>query len=165
MPPPVRGLRIICDLGISSLHSNYYLSASHMTNTTSHHISTLKFCGSPPSPHVCSPNAPLPNLSRPTTDDLSTRRYDVIAQSLMFLKAVVRFRDSLHASTVNDDDKFVLLTDIVDKYVKCGSPFEVNIGSKTKGDILENTTRETFLHLPQVCMSISGWCGCGNECS
>ncbi|CAM9279854.1 unnamed protein product, partial [Ectocarpus fasciculatus] len=70
-------------------------------------------------------------------------------ESLMFLKAAVGFRESLHASTANDDDNFVLLTEIVNKYVKGGSPFEVNIDSKTKANILEKTTRETFVQLPQ----------------
>ncbi|CAB1108678.1 unnamed protein product [Ectocarpus sp. CCAP 1310/34] len=71
-------------------------------------------------------------------------------ESLMFLKAVMGFRGSVHASTASDDGNFTLLTDIVQKYVQSGSPFEVNIDSKTKSNILVKITRETFMRLPQV---------------
>ncbi|CAN0471908.1 unnamed protein product, partial [Ectocarpus sp. 12 AP-2014] len=70
-------------------------------------------------------------------------------ESLMFLKAVIGFRGSVHASTANDDDNFAMLTDIVHKYVQSGSSFEVNIDSKTRSNILVKTTRETFIRLPQ----------------
>ncbi|CAM9482538.1 unnamed protein product [Ectocarpus sp. 12 AP-2014] len=70
-------------------------------------------------------------------------------ESLMFLKAVIGFRASVHASTANADDNFALLTDIVHKHVQSGSLFEVNIDSKTKSNILVKTTWETFIQLPQ----------------
>ncbi|CAM9955633.1 unnamed protein product [Ectocarpus sp. 8 AP-2014] len=75
-------------------------------------------------------------------------RKALCSESILFLKAAWAFNDSVYASTANEDTNFALFMDIFDKYIKDGSPFEINIDSKTKSFIMKRTDREAFKQLP-----------------
>ncbi|CAM9445951.1 unnamed protein product [Ectocarpus fasciculatus] len=69
-------------------------------------------------------------------------------ESILFLKAAWAFKTSVRASTANEDVNFALFMNIFDTYIKDGSPFEVNINSKTKSFIMKRTNMEAFKQLP-----------------
>ncbi|CAM9446022.1 unnamed protein product [Ectocarpus fasciculatus] len=75
-------------------------------------------------------------------------RRALCSESILFLKAAWAFNDSVYASTANEDTNFALFMEIFDQYIKDGSPFEVNIDSKTKSFIKTRTNMETFKQLP-----------------
>ncbi|CAN0081572.1 unnamed protein product [Ectocarpus sp. 12 AP-2014] len=75
-------------------------------------------------------------------------RKALCSESILFLKAARAYNDSAYASTANEDTNFALFMDIFDKYIKDGSPFEINIESKTKSFIMRRTDKEAFKQLP-----------------
>ncbi|CAN0335808.1 unnamed protein product, partial [Ectocarpus sp. 12 AP-2014] len=75
-------------------------------------------------------------------------RKALCSESIMFLKAARAYNDSVYASTANADTNFALFMEILDKYIKDGSPFEINIESKTKSFIMRRTDKEAFKQLP-----------------
>lgn len=72
-------------------------------------------------------------------------------QSLQFIVAAAEFKESLATSAIAngkmDFDNFV---STVDKYIKDSSPFEVNIDSKSKRDIMSVANAAAFRELSQV---------------
>lgn len=72
-------------------------------------------------------------------------------QSLMFLTEASDFFDSLEeANHADADASFRRFETIVEKYIKNGSPFEVNISFKTKAAILGVANAENFRELTRV---------------
>ncbi|CAM9640316.1 unnamed protein product [Ectocarpus sp. 8 AP-2014] len=76
-------------------------------------------------------------------------------ESILFLEAAWAFKTSVRASTASEDATFVLFMDIFDKYIKDGSPFEINIDSKTKSFIMKRTNKEAFKQLPLDVVAVS----------
>lgn len=113
------------------------------------------FCRLSASPYccfLCQCTALPPPTHSPWPVPVSSR-----TQSILFLKAAWAFNDSVHASTANEDTNFALFMEIFDQYIKDGSPFEVNIDSKTKSFIKTRTNMETFKQLPLVRTRCPGW--------
>lgn len=85
-----------------------------------------------------------------------TLLHDVGRKMLTFILDVKDFSDWLRwgsradAAPDNKDDAHAAFSKIVDKYIKDGSPFEVNIESKTKKAILAMTDKKTFNALTLV---------------
>lgn len=72
-------------------------------------------------------------------------------QSIQFLVAVKEYKDFLRAQGELDaTNPLVKLSDIVDKFVRDGSPFEVNIGSNTKSAVLKVADAANFAELSLV---------------
>lgn len=70
---------------------------------------------------------------------------------LMFLRDAEKFSASLQVSPTaradadeKEEPQFSEFVEIVDKYIKDGAPFEVNIESKTKIEVLRMTDRGIF---------------------
>lgn len=72
-----------------------------------------------------------------------------VPQSLEFLVVVGNFEKTLRTATArNDGTEFDTFMEIVDKFIKSDSRFEVNIDDKTRGNILAKMG--TFKELPLV---------------
>lgn len=65
-------------------------------------------------------------------------------QSLMFLQDAKAFSKWLEEPRTATDTGYEEFIAIVDKYIRDLSPYEVNIESKTKSDILRATDRDIF---------------------
>lgn len=68
----------------------------------------------------------------------------------MFLLAAEDFRNFFEEAPKAKVDGHGQYIAIVDKYIRARSPYEVNIESKTKGEILRTTDREVFNALTMV---------------
>ena len=77
-------------------------------------------------------------------------------QSLMFLLDAEEFSAVLEQAAPTDSaaayDRYV---EIVDKYCRESSPFEVNIECKTRTEILRATDRKVFVEITLVRQSIT----------
>lgn len=79
-----------------------------------------------------------------------TLPYEHRLKMLMFLQSVEYFSATLHAASTTssasdtEDAQFAEFVGIVNKYIRAGSPFEVNIESKTRIDVLKMTDKTTF---------------------
>lgn len=71
-------------------------------------------------------------------------------QSLMFLLSVESFRTSLEDTPTVKPDGYERYAAIVDKYIRERSPYEVNIESRIKREILRTTDRGIFDKLTMV---------------
>jgi len=71
-------------------------------------------------------------------------------QSLQFLVAAADFQESVAASAATNDTSFNTLRAIVSKFIKDSSPFEVNIDSNTKRNIMSAANAAAFRELSQV---------------
>lgn len=75
----------------------------------------------------------------------------------MFLRDAEKFAASLHvaptagaAADEKEEPQFSEFVQIVDKYIRDGAPFEVNIDSKTKIEVLRMTDRGVFNNQTRV---------------
>ena len=80
----------------------------------------------------------------------------VTKQSLQFLVAAGAFKESLAKESLATPDtadgktSFDTFVAVVNKFIEDNSPFEVNIDSKTKREILSRSNRAGFQELSQV---------------
>lgn len=79
-------------------------------------------------------------------------RRNLCSESLQFLIAVNEFKKSLRTPGETDDTTkhFAKLCEIIDKFVRDRSPFEVNIGSNTKFAVLKMANAANFRELSLV---------------
>eukprot|EP00752_Nemacystus_decipiens_P011672 g10359.t1 len=69
------------------------------------------------------------------------------SESLMFLLDVEAFSAGLEDAAADSAAGYERCVEIVDKYIREGSPFEVNIEDKTRNEILRATDRKVFMEL------------------
>lgn len=68
----------------------------------------------------------------------------------MFLKEVAALRDSMYAVEVDEDALFKAFVAIVNKFIKSGSSYEVNIDCRARIEVMRDVEEARFKKLEMV---------------
>lgn len=68
----------------------------------------------------------------------------------MFLREVAAFRDTIYAVEVDEDARFREFLQIINKFVKSGSSYEVNIDCRARNEVMRYGEEAKFKELDAV---------------